>query len=78
MCFRIHVGELPPEDFQLQVGSIRFTSLSPDEPAFEIEDTAVEFNLPLAMLTMSTIARRESSAVQALFGDDSSDDGAVV
>lgn len=49
-------------------------------PAVESFDTenAEELVLPLAMLTMSTIARRESSAVQALFGDDSSDDGAVV
>ena len=49
-------------------------------PAVESFDTenAEELVLPLAMLTMSTIARRESSAVQALFGDDSSDDEAVV
>ena len=48
-------------------------------PVVESFDTenAEELVLPLAMLTMSTIARRESSAVQALFGDDSSDDGAV-
>ena len=46
----------------------------------ENEDAAVELNLPLAMLTMSAIVRGESSAVQALFGNDSdsSDDGDVV
>lgn len=59
-----------------------YPPLSPpySPPTFEIEDAAAELNLPLAMLTMSAIARGESSAVQALFGDDSdiSDDEAVV
>ena len=59
--------------------SPNYSSLSPpySPSAVETVDTA---GAALAMLTMSAIARRESSAVQALFGDDSdsSDDDAAV